>query len=59
MIFFVIMLGDAKLVQRVHPLEYFSAQQLWQLIDDSADSFYALLSSFNLSVDHSSIPQNL
>jgi hypothetical protein len=42
MIFFVIMLGDAKLVQRVHPLEYFSAQQLWQVIDNSADTFYAL-----------------
>jgi hypothetical protein len=26
----------------VHPLEYFSAQQLWQVIDDSADTFYAL-----------------
>lgn len=30
------------------PLEYFSAKQLWHLIDNSADTFYTLLSSHHL-----------
>lgn len=41
------------------PLEYFSPKQLWQAIDNSADTIYAFFSTFNLSVDNSSIPHNL
>jgi hypothetical protein len=43
----------------VQPLEYFSPKQLWQAIDNSADTIYTFFSSFNLSVDNSSIPHNL
>jgi tRNA nucleotidyltransferase (CCA-adding enzyme) len=43
----------------VQPLEHLSPNHLWQAIDNSADTIYTLLSSYNLTVDDSSIPQNL